>query len=452
MKRKAEKYLENWCRSPNRKPLIIRGARQTGKTSLVRIFAENSNLELIELNFEENRRYKDVFNTNDVQVIIQSLEIILDRKVDPKKSILFLDEIQAHPAAIAVLRYFYEKMPELPVIAAGSLLEFVLEDHSFSMPVGRIEFLYLNPMTFEEFLLADGAEQLTDYLNRYELDDEIPAFVHDSALEKLKTYFLIGGMPEVVKVYTETGSLLEADRAKYSIHNTFREDFNKFKGRQQLGNLQEVYDRLGMTVGRKIVYNSIFPDGKSSKTEKILALFENARLLYRAWLSSANGLPLKAELKRKAAKGIYIDIGLLLSLNGLSLDSLNNDDMFFSYSGELAEQFIGQHLLCFMPEYMKPEVYHWRREKSQSNAEIDYLVQSNNRILPIEVKSGKTGTLKSLHLFMEQKNLQQAVRFSTNTPIVESAKSSLSGSDYSYTLISLPLYMAENLSRLLQTL
>ena len=450
MKRKAEKYLEKWLVSSTRKPLIIRGARQTGKTSLVRIFAENSNLDLIELNFEEARRYKEVFNTNEVNLIIQSLEIILNKKIIPEKSILFLDEIQAHPEAITVLRYFYEKMPKLPVIAAGSLLEFVLEEHSFSMPVGRIEFLHLNPMSFEEFIVAEGAYQLKNFLDEYKLGNIIPQSVHKTALEKLKNYYLVGGMPEAVKIFAETGSLLEADRVKYSIHSTFREDFNKYKGRQKLDNLQEVYDRLGITVGKKIVYNKIFPGAQSYKVEKILTLFENARIFYRAWLSSANGIPLKAELKKKAAKGIYLDIGLLLSLNGLSLDSLNRDrNIFFSNHGELSEQFIGQHLLCFHPEYMNPEVYHWRREKSQSSAEIDYLIQFNNEVLPIEVKSGKTGTLKSLHLFMQQKKLKQAVRFSTNTPVIEQVKTSLAGPEYNYSMISLPLYLVEQLKRLL---
>ena len=450
MKRKAETYLKNWLISSHRKPLIIRGARQTGKTSLVRIFAEGENLELLELNFEENRRYKEIFDANDVEMILQSLELMLNKKIVPEKSLLFLDEIQASPNVIAVLRYFYEKKPELPVIAAGSLLEFVLEQHSFSMPVGRLEFMYLNPMTFDEFLLAEGSVQLSEFLNGYRISSELPIAVHETLLEKLKMYYLIGGMPEAVKVYTETGSFIDVDRVKFSIQNTFREDFNKFRGRQQLDNLQEVYDRLGVTVGQKIVYNNLFPGEVSQKTEKILSLFENARLIYRAWLTSANGLPLKAELKRKAAKGIYLDIGLLLSLNGLSLESLSRDsDIFFSNSGVLAEQFIGQHLLCLKPEYMKSEVYHWRRDKSQSNAEVDYLVQYNNDILPIEVKAGKTGTLKSLHLFMEQKKLHRAVRFSTGRPVVETVTSSLPGTDYSYELISLPLYLVEYLNNLI---
>lgn len=453
MKRKEEQYLNNWLKNSHRKPLIIRGARQTGKSTLARLFARNSNLEIVELNFEENYQFKEIFSTNDVKKIIKSLEIHLDIRIDCNRSLLFLDEIQAHPEAIAILRYFYENMPELPVLAAGSLLEFALEEYSFSMPVGRIEYLFMGPMTFEEYLNANNGEQLVNYLNNYSLKEAVPESIHRDALEHLRTYFLIGGMPEVIGTYLESGSLLEADKIKYSILNTFRDDFNKYKGRLNLANLQEVFDRLGIIVGKKITYKSLLPDEKSYKVEKILKLFENARLLYRAYHSNANGLPLKAEINRKKAKGIFLDIGLYLSINGLSLASLNMDEnLFFSNRGELAEQFIGQHLLYSQPEYMISEVYYWNREKSQSNAEIDYLLQLNNTILPIEVKSGKTGTLKSLHLFVEQKNLKQAVRFSTNKPIMEMVSPSLSESNCRYRLITLPLYMVEQTERLLNLL
>ncbi len=453
MKRKEEQYLDSWLKSSNRKPLIIRGARQTGKSTLVRLFARNTGLKLIELNFEENYIYKKIFSSNDVKTIIQSIEINLNIRIDCNNSLLFLDEIQAHPKAISILRYFYENMPELPVLAAGSLLEFALEDQSFSMPVGRIEYLFMGPMTFEEYLNANNSEQLVHYLNTYTLQKPVPNSIHHKALEQLRTYFLIGGMPEVVRTYILSGSLLEADRVKYSILNTFRDDFNKYKGRQRLENLQEVFDRLGIIAGKKITYKSLLPDDKSYKAENILKLFENARLLYRAFHSSANSLPLKAEINRKKAKGIFLDIGLYLALNGLSLASLDMDkNLLFSNRGEMAEQFIGQHLLYCGARFMLPEVYYWSREKNQSNAEIDYLLQFNNKILPIEVKSGKTGTLKSLHLFMKQKTLKQAVRFTTNKPIVEMVTSGLSGSSYSYNLITLPLYMVEQTKRLINLL
>jgi predicted AAA+ superfamily ATPase len=452
MKRKEEAYLTEWYRNPYRKPLIIRGARQVGKSTLVRMFCQKNNLQLVEVNFEQNQTLHTLFASNDPIKIIQSLEILQNVKIDAENSILFLDEIQANPAAILSLRYFFEKVPALAVIAAGSLLEFALEQYKLSMPVGRIEYFFMGPMTFEEFLEAVGADQLLSYLQTYSLGDEIPQVIHEKALEHLRTYYLLGGMPEVIRVYRETRSLLEADKIKYSILNTYRDDFAKYQTRIDISKLQEVFDKLGSTVGKKIKYVELLPQDRSTVTDRILTLFEYARILYRTYHSSANNLPLKTEINQKYSKGILLDIGLYLTLQGLSIaDIVQDKGLFFSCQGALAEQFIGQHLLYSQPTYMNPELYYWNREKAQSNAEVDFLIQQGNTILPIEVKSGKTGTLKSLHVFMETKQRSMALRFSTNTPIVETVKSSLPKSDYRYTLVTLPLYLVGQTRRLMKT-
>ncbi len=452
MKRKEETYLSQWHKSPHRKPLIIRGARQVGKSTLVRMFCRNNGLQLIELNFEQTHSLKGLFTSNDPMKIIQSLEILQETKIDLEKSILFLDEIQAHPAAILSLRYFFEQVPQLAVIAAGSLLEFSLEQYQLSMPVGRVEYFFMGPMTFEEFLEAEGAEQLLTYLQAYELGSEIPQAIHEKALEYLRTYYLLGGMPEVIQVFRDTRSLLEADKVKYSILNTYRDDFAKYETRIDLGKLQEVFDKLGTTVGKKIRYVDILPQERSAVTDRILSLFVQSRILYRAYHSSANNLPLKAEVSRKKSKGVLLDIGIYLALQGFSIADISQDkELFFSNQGELAEQFIGQHLLYSQPAYMHPELYYWCREKAQSNAEIDYVIQQGNTILPVEVKSGKTGTLRSLHLFMEVKHLSYALRFSTHTPAVEIVSSSLPKSVYQYTLVTLPLYLVGQTRRLMKS-
>lgn len=452
MKRKEEAYLSEWYQRPHRKPLIIRGARQVGKSTLVRLFCQKNGLQLIELNFEQSHTLKSLFTSNDPKKIIQSLEILYNERIDLGKSVLFLDEIQANPAAILCLRYFFEHIPQLAVIAAGSLLDFALEQYKLSMPVGRIEYLFMGPMTFEEFLNAMGADQLLAYLQTYTLENEIPQAIHEKALEYLRTYHLLGGMPEVIKVFRETGSLLEADKVKYSILNTYRDDFAKYKSRIELSKIQEVFDKLGTTVGKKIKYVDILPQERSAVTDRILTLFVHARILHRAYHSSANSLPLKAEINRKISKGVLLDIGLYLALSGLAIAEISQDkELFFSNKGELAEQFIGQHLLYSQPSYMYPELYYWSREKAQSNAEVDFVIQQGNSILPVEVKSGKTGTLRSLHLFMELKQLSVALRFSTNTPVVEVVTSVLPQSDYRYTLITLPLYLVGQTKRLMRT-
>lgn len=453
MKRKEEAYLSEWYNSPHRKPLVIRGSRQVGKSTLVRLFCHQNGLKLIELNFEQTHSLKSLFTSNDPGKIIQSLEILYNMRIEPENSVLFLDEIQAHPAAILSLRYFYEQFPQIAVIAAGSLLEFALEQYKLSMPVGRIEYMFIGSMTFEEFLGAMGAEQLLAFLHSYALGEEIPQVIHGKALEYLRTYHLLGGMPEVIKVYSETLSLLEADRVKYSILNTYRDDFAKYQTRIDLGKLQEVFDKLGTTVGKKIRYVDLLPQDRSTVTNRILDLFVHARILYRVYHCNANNLPLKAEINRKVSKGVLLDIGLYLALQGLSIAEISlEQELFFSNRGELAEQFIGQHLIYSQPNYMQPELYYWCREKPQSSAEVDYVLQQGNSILPVEVKSGKTGTLRSLHLLMELKHLPLALRFSTNTPVMETVTSSLTQSHYKYTLITLPLYLVGQTRRLIRSL
>ena len=228
---------------------------------MVRMFCQKNNLQLVEVNFEQNQTLQTLFASNDPIKIIQSLEILQNVKIDTEKSVLFLDEIQANPAAILSLRYFFEKVPALAVIAAGSLLEFALEQYKLSMPVGRIEYFFMGPMHFEEFLEAVGADQLLSNLQTYSLEDKIPQAIHEKALEYLRTYYLLGGMPEVIRVYRETKSLLEADKIKYSILNTYRDDFAKHQTRIDISKLQEVFDKLGSTVGKKIKYVELLSPG-----------------------------------------------------------------------------------------------------------------------------------------------------------------------------------------------
>ena len=449
MKRTYESYLEEWYNRVNRKPLILRGARQVGKTTLVRQFAENQGLDLLELNFEEDHALHEIFSSPDVKSVIQTLELVHDLKITTN-TLLFLDEIQAAPQVISLLRYFFERLPEIPVIAAGSLLEFALEEFTHAVPVGRVEFCYMGPLSFEEFLSAMGRHQLLAFLQQYKLSDgPIPEAVHLKAMEYLRTYMLLGGMPQVIQTYLAENSLKEADAVKYSIIQTFREDFHKYHGKVAIKMIQEVFERLGGAVGKKIVYTSLLPGEKTERTKRILTMMTQAQVFSPVYHSSANGIPLAAEMNRKRAKGLLLDIGLLQALNGLSLAALRiNEDLLFSNQGVLAEQFIGQHLLMLQPPYIRPQLYYWAREKARSSAELDYIIQTGNTLLPIEVKSGPTGRLRSLHLFMEQKRLEAAVRFSTHTPIIEQVSSSLPGSDYRYTLYTLPLYLVEEVERL----
>src|SRR3989338_5188658 len=230
MYRNALEYISKWYRKESRKPLIIRGARQVGKSYLVREFAKRESLSLLEINFEKNPELGDLFNKRPVQKTCDFLEIHYKTRIEPQKTLLFLDEIQAAPQVIPVLRYFYEERPELSIIAAGSLLEFVLKDHSFSMPVGRLEYLHLGPMTFEEFLEANGEQSLKKFIGEFHLKETIPLPLHQRLMEQIRIFCVTGGMPEAVSSFLQN-SWEGCESVKRNMLSTYEDDFSKYRHR-----------------------------------------------------------------------------------------------------------------------------------------------------------------------------------------------------------------------------
>ncbi len=344
---------------------------------------------------------------------------------------------------LASLRYFYEDLPQLHVLCAGSLLEFALEALTFSMPVGRIEYFYLGPMTFDEFLLALGEQGLLDFLMHYHMNDEIPIAIHQKLLSLLKTFLIIGGMPEAVQAYVSNQDFLMVERVKRSILDTYQDDFSKYSAVQPPYLLRSIFETIPGLIGQKIKYSQINPNVKSGIIANKIRLLAMAKIMTMVYHSSANGLPLGAQVNQKIFKLIFLDSGLLSTQLGLSfLDLYKVEELNLVHSGMLAEQFIGQHLLYMKPYYEPPHLYYWRREMKSSQAEIDYVISYRQKIIPIEVKAGKTGTLKSLHLFMAEKNALLGVRFSSQLP-------SLVSDSQGKTLLSLPLYMVGQLTRLL---
>jgi predicted AAA+ superfamily ATPase len=299
MRRIALEYLNNWKTRPNRKPLILRGARQVGKSYLVRIFAEKEELDLLELNLETEAGILECFQSKNPLEIISLLELKTNRKIIPGKTILFLDEIQKATEIFASLRYFYEKLPELHVILAGSLFDFVFEEHNFSMPVGRIEYLYLGPMTFKEFLEGLGKENLSQYLSAYSIRDKLPLAIHEELLKLFKIYLVIGGMPEAVQTYKDTNSFLEVDRVKKSILLTYRDDFSKYSSPGKKSILQKIFQTLPASVGKKIKYMNLAPDEKIHDIKKALHLLSMARIYTPVYHTAGNGIPLRAQINEK---------------------------------------------------------------------------------------------------------------------------------------------------------
>ena len=443
--------LLNWLNKAGRKPLILRGARQVGKSSLVRQVAKLSQRSCFELNFERYPEHADYFKSKDPAIILNHLSIHFKQAINPETSLLFLDEIQATPHLIEMLRYFYEECPELPVIAAGSLLEFVLAEPEFSVPVGRIEYFHLGPLSFEDFLMAQGEEGLLKWIRSVSLNDEIPSPIHYRCLELIKEYWLIGGMPEVVAHYAEHHDFQEIDNIKQNILQSYQDDFHKYGRVKQIPLLRRVFKTLPGLMGQKIKYSHLDPDSKSVQVKEALDYLNLAKVIHLVYHSHATGLPLRSQIDNKIFKAIFLDIGLLCSALGLShLSIIHAPDWAWINRGSLAEQFIGQTLFQLFPTYQTPELFYWVREQAQSSAELDYVWQYENQIIPIEVKAGKTGRLKSLHYFIHEKHWPCAVRFNADMPSILDETVKIPNQDeLSYRLLSMPFYLAGQLNRFL---
>ncbi len=451
MERKALDALIEWKTRANRKPLIIRGARQVGKTELVRIFARREFDSLIEINFDEYPQKASLFADDDIQNVIRFIEIDANQKIVPGKTLLFLDEIQSASMVLARLRYFYEKMPALHVICAGSLLDFILSEPDYSVPVGRIEFLYLGPMTFEEFLRARGQEQLHEYLNSYALATPIPEAIHTKLLGFLREYFVVGGLPGVVKAYTESSlDPIVTSREQQSIIQTCYVDFGKYKKKVNVSFLQDIFKKIPTQIGKTVKYTALNPLAKSLLVKESLDLLEKARLLYRVFHSDANGVLLGAEVNPSYFKLIFLDTGLVSAALGLKLtDFLPDTELTLVHSGAVAEQFVGQHLLYTNEPWAEPSLYYWNRPSKGSTAEVDYIIQYDGHILPIEVKAGATGRLKSLQMFVQERHAPLALRFNSDTPSIHHTHTAIAGKEaIPFELLSMPLYLVEQTSRL----
>lgn len=444
MNRNVLDYMSQWSSRKARKPLVIRGARQVGKSYMVREFARRSSRSLLEINFEKEPEAAQLFDKRSIQKTCELLEIQYKTRIEPAKTVLFLDEVQAAPEILSTLRYFYEERPDLCVIAAGSLLEFLLKDHSFSMPVGRIEYLHLGPMTFEEFLEARGEDGLKRFLAGFCLGDEVPLPIHLRLMEQIRTYFVTGGMPESVKTFLED-SWEACEAVKKNLVTTCEDDFSKYRHRVPDARLRKVFQKMPRLIGEKLKYARIDPMEPAKDIARALDLLCLARVGYRVHHSAANGVPLGAEINPKFFKLLFLDVGLVSSVCGLNrVDFEREKDLNLVNQGRLTEQFVGQHLLYDGPPFQGPELYYWAREKKNAAAEVDYVTSVGSRIVPVEVKSGKSGTLRSLHLFLKEKKLSLGVRFNSEPPSVLKEDGT--------TLVSLPFYLVGQWSRLLGAL
>ncbi len=398
MKRLAEAELLTWMHAKRRKPLIIRGARQVGKTWLIENFLAKQFASYVKIDLEQQPYFHTAFAEDlSPQHMLKVIEVQAGRII-PGKTLLFIDEIQECPRAITALRYFYEELPELHVVAAGSMLEFALGE--ISVPVGRVQYLHLHPMTFYEFLLAQKKEIMAETLLQHPKQQS--NFVVQAIHKELKQYFFVGGMPEAVSTYAETNSFVEVHKVHAEIVASYQDDFTKYRPSADDTILNAVLKTSAQSVGKQIIYTKLYEHASSATNRKALNLLCKAKLMYTIHTANPAGFPLGLEGKR--FKIAMVDIGLMQHLCGVEPFIMESSGNLLSiYQGQLAEQFVAQELIASQSAGIstQTQLYYWSRSAPNAQAEVDFLMAKDGRIYPIEVKSGPSGKLRSLHLFLK---------------------------------------------------
>jgi len=394
MKRWIEKQVLSWKNASRRKPLIIRGARQVGKTWLVENVLAGQFEIFIKIDLEKRRDLHVHFTGSlEPKTILSYLELAVGRII-PGKTLLFFDEIQACPRAIMALRYFYEQMPELHVVAAGSMLEFAFD--KISIPVGRVQYLHMHPMTFYEYLLAMDKEPMAQYVLTSPAG--VDKTIQQMILNELRTYFFIGGMPECIKTYQATGSMVETFQVQSEILDSYQDDFFKYMPRIDPLCLDAVFLNVAKSIGEQLKYTRLNEGHSGQTNRKAFDLLARAKVIHKIPACNPSGLPLGATANHKKFKASFLDIGLLQRLCQVPVElELQQKNLLAMYRGKLAEQFIAQELIAWHDS----NLFYWSRDARGSNAEVDYLIVCKGKIYPIEVKSGAGGSLKSLHLMLE---------------------------------------------------
>lgn len=436
--------LRKWKSKHNRKPLIIRGARQVGKTTLVNMFAPEFDF-FISLNLEL-KRDRDIFEQHDdISTILQLLFIREGRNPGKGQSLLiFIDEIQNSPKAVALLRYFYEEKPEIHIIATGSLLESLLSKQ-ISYPVGRVEYLFLHPLNFEEFLMAYGNERALEVFHSV----PFPDYGHDVLSKLFLEYLLIGGMPEIVEHYLNNKQIVELNPIFDALILTYLEDVEKYaENQKQKDIIRHIIQNAFLFAGQRIKFEGFaYSNYKSQDVGACFRTLEKTFLLKLVYPTTKNMVPI-VEDKKKSPRLQVLDTGIINKLAGLQTDLLNSKLIDSVYEGKVAEHIVGQELISLQKSTLSKTVF-WVKEKKQSNAEIDFVLAKNNLIIPIEVKAGKTGRLRSLMEFMDLAPHQYAVRIYSGNLKIDKIKT-IKGKPF--YLLNLPFYLTAKIDEYLKIL
>lgn len=450
IQRNIDVELLEWKDNPMGKPLLLRGARQVGKSSAVRHFGKEFQF-FAEVNFERHKTVKTFFQGDiDIRLIVQKIAIYINVPIEEGKTLLFLDEIQECPEAIMALRFFKEDYPGLHVIAAGSLLEFTLQELP-TFGVGRIHTLFMYPMTFDEFLNANNENGLISMKRQADSQHPLDAAFHEKLIEYFRIYLLVGGMPEAVLAWIKTHNFNQCSHIQEDIILTYEDNFSKYKKRVSPDLLRTTLHGICHQPGEKITFKQISADYRSSQIREAVRLLTLAGLVIPVIATSGNGIPLDAEANEKNMKILLLDSGLLLSVLQLEGNLAQHlVDLIMTGSpkdlvnkGGLVEMVAGLELLRNKPCVQRQKMFYWEKS-GNSIAEIDYLDTFHLKVTPIEIKSGTQGGMKSLWQFMREKRLTEAIRcsfenfgeFTYTDPQADNAKRHI-------TII--PLYALDNL-------
>lgn len=435
--RNIAKLLVEWKNKSGRKPLVIRGARQVGKTSAVHQFGSAGFETYIYINLELEDNVALFARMQPVRDLLQLIQLKFNKKITSGTTLIFIDEVQNSHIAMNQLRYFYEEVPDLHVVAAGSLLEVKMKSEGFTFPVGRVEYCYLHPATYDEFLVAQGETEALSYILSVKPDTVIPEEIHAMMMKKFHSFLLVGGMPEAVARYAENRSFIDLDPVYESILTGLRDDVSKYASAAKTKYIQHIIEHATKYVGLQIKYEKFGESNfRSREMSEAFDVLEKAMIISRVFASASKQMPLMSNLK-KFPKLLYLDIGLVNYQIGMRTEIAMMDDINAVFHGQVGEQIAGQTLLALNTR-KNANLHYWYREQKGATSEVDYLIVINDRLVPVEVKSGKTGTLRSLHNFMDESRRDFALRIYSGNMKTEQITTF---NKKKFTLFSVPFYL-----------
>ena len=432
MYRIAMEKLFQWKQSKRRKPMIIEGARQVGKTWLMKEFGRQAYEDTVYINFDSNSRMAELFASDlDTERLILGLELYVGRKIDPERALLIFDEVQEVPRALTSLKYFYENAPQYHILCAGSLLGIALH-HGTSFPVGKVEFLKLYPLSFREFLMANDQERFSELLDRQ--DFQMISNFRQTYIDALKRYFFVGGMPEAVQSFADNKDFNEVREIQKRILAAYEQDFSKHAPNEIVPRLRMVWNSIPSQLAkenRKFVYGLVREGARAKDYETAIMWLGDCGLVHKISRVHAAGVPLRAYEDLKAFKLFLVDVGLLGCMTGLRPQTLlDGNDLFVEFKGALTEQYVCQQLKTILDL----DVYYYTNDRG--SCEVDFVVDTGERIIPVEVKAEVNLRAKSLKTYQEKFVPEVAVRTSMT--------------DYKKEewLVNLPLYAIEQIVRM----